>query len=145
MEVSPVCDSLDSSCSPGSSRDVVRRLYDACGRNDLGELLDCLADDVVVHEPALLPYGGEYRGHREVREMLRRIAGYLDVSQFKAEQIAVDGNVVFGLLRIPDRVTGIDVVLAEQLVVRGGKVAEMRIFVHDRQSLSSCGGAEVGG
>ncbi len=43
--------------------DVVRRLFDAVQRRDTDAVLACYAPDVEIHEAAVLPYGGTYRGH----------------------------------------------------------------------------------
>jgi ketosteroid isomerase-like protein len=43
--------------------DVVRRLFDAVESRDQDEVLSCYAEDVEIHEAAVLPYGGIWRGH----------------------------------------------------------------------------------
>ena len=42
--------------------DVVRRLFAAVERRDREAVLACYAEDVEIHEAAMLPYGGTWRG-----------------------------------------------------------------------------------
>ncbi|MFF4836722.1 hypothetical protein [Streptomyces sp. NPDC001315] len=51
------------------------------------------------------------------------------------ERIVVDGDTAIGLLRFPDLTTGENVVVAEELIVRDGKVAEARLDCHDTQAV----------
>lgn len=126
----------DQPSRTSETRAVVERLYDACVRGRLGKILACMADDIVIHEPAMLPYGGTYRGHDEVRRLLMTIGTYIDTGRFAVDRLVVDDDVAFGLLRIPDPKTGGDVQFAEQVTVSAGRVVEIRIFVFDRQSLT---------
>jgi ketosteroid isomerase-like protein len=43
--------------------EVVKRLFDAVGRHDQAAILEAYHPEVVIHEAASLPYGGEYHGH----------------------------------------------------------------------------------
>jgi hypothetical protein len=47
-----------------------------------------------------------------------------------------DGERVFAVVQVPDLRSGELVTLAEESIVRGGKVVEMRIFFHEARSLS---------
>ena len=42
--------------------DVVRRLFRAVERRDRDAVMACYAEDVEIHEAAVLPYGGTWRG-----------------------------------------------------------------------------------
>jgi uncharacterized protein len=44
-------------------RETVKRLFDAVGRHDQAAILEAYHPQVVIHEAASLPYGGEYHGH----------------------------------------------------------------------------------
>jgi len=43
--------------------EVVKRLFDAVRRRDQAALLEAYHPEVVIHEAASLPYGGDYHGH----------------------------------------------------------------------------------
>ena len=43
--------------------ETVKRLFDAVGRQDRAAILEAYHPEVVIHEAASLPYGGEYHGH----------------------------------------------------------------------------------
>jgi ketosteroid isomerase-like protein len=43
--------------------DVIRRLFDAVERRDRAGVIAAYGSDIVIHEAASLPYGGDYRGH----------------------------------------------------------------------------------
>ena len=43
--------------------DAVKRLFDAVRRRDQAALLEAYHPEVVIHEAACLPYGGDYHGH----------------------------------------------------------------------------------
>jgi hypothetical protein len=119
------------------NRRLMQALYDAVSAGDLDGVLNRLADDVVIREPAFLPYGGEYRGKELFGELVGKIAKTYDMTQIRADYLVADGERVIGLLRMPDLATGEDVLVAEESVIRDGKVVQMTVFVHDAQSLIS--------
>lgn len=43
--------------------ETVKRLFDAVARQDRAAILEAYHPEVVIHEAASLPYGGEYHGH----------------------------------------------------------------------------------
>jgi ketosteroid isomerase-like protein len=119
------------------NRAVVQALYDAGARGDVPALMSCLAQDIVVHEPAFLPYGGRYVGQEAFLTMFSQINEHLDLSAITLDYLVADNERVIGVLRIPDRATGQDTVLAEQSTLRDGKIVDMRIFYFDPQSMIS--------
>ncbi|MEU1623327.1 nuclear transport factor 2 family protein [Streptomyces sp. NPDC005722] len=75
--------------------DVVRGLYDALGRGDVAGVLARLAPDVVVDEPAQLPYGGVHRGREAfARSVLGVMAGHAVVAIGAAEVFEGPAGVV---------------------------------------------------
>lgn len=120
------------------NRAIVQALYAAGTRGDVEELLSYLAEDIVVHEPPFLPYGATYSGRDAFLPMFAEIARHLDVSTITIEHLIADRDHVIAVLRIPDRATGRDTVLAEHSTLRDGRVVEMRIFYFDPQSLIRC-------
>ena len=43
--------------------ETVKRLFDAVNRHDEAALLEAYQPEVVIHEAACLPYGGDFHGH----------------------------------------------------------------------------------
>ena len=119
------------------NRQLMQAIYDAVSAGDLGGVLDRLADDVVIREPEFLPYGGVYRGKEHFGDVVGKIAKTYDMTRIRADYIVADGERVIGVLRMPDLATGEDVLMAEESIIRGGKVVQMTVFVHDAQSLIS--------
>jgi ketosteroid isomerase-like protein len=92
-----------------SRPDVVRALYTAIAARDAAEaqrLVDeHFAEDVVLHEPASLPWGGSHEGRKRVGRMFVGLAAApegaspLDASSLRVERVAGDGDEVAALLR----------------------------------------------
>ena len=119
------------------NRRLMQGIYDAVSAGDLDGVFNRLADDVVIREPEFLPYGGVYRGKEHFGDVVGKIAKTYDMTQIKADYIVADGERVIGVLRMPDLATGEDVLVAEESIIRDGKVVQMTVFVHDAQSLIS--------
>jgi ketosteroid isomerase-like protein len=117
------------------SRRFVQAMYDAGSRGDVEGLLSHLAQDVVVREPAFLPYGADYHGHQEFLSLFTKIGKVLDITKIQIDYLVADDDKVIGIIRIPDITTGQTILLAEESILRDGKIVEMRIFFHDAQSL----------
>lgn len=124
------------------NRSIVDRFYAAGPRGDIDTMMDCLADDVVIHEPSYLPYGGEYRGKDGLSAVYSAVAQLADVSQFKVHYVVVDGDraVAFGGFPVND--TGQFTHFAEESRLVDGKIAEIRLYYYDAQSM--LGAAKVG-
>lgn len=115
---------------------VAKQMYDAVGAGDLEGVLACLSEDVVVREPSFLPYGGVYRGIAEFSGMFPKAAELLDVTQLTVDRLIASGDRVVCFLRIRDRATGKDVVVAEESRVTQGKIVEITVYYHDAQSIA---------
>jgi ketosteroid isomerase-like protein len=118
-----------------SNRALVTSMYEAAKRGDLDTFVAALSPDVVVIEPAFLPYGGTYRGVEAFLSLFADLAATFHIAGLNVDRIIADGDVVLGFLRMPlanqESVLGV----IEQSTLRDGKVTEMRIFVHDLGAL----------
>lgn len=75
--------------------DVVRGLYAALAGGDIPGLLARLDPDVIVDEPAQLPYGGVHRGREVfVRSVLGAMTGHADVAITDAQVFEGPAGVV---------------------------------------------------
>lgn len=112
------------------SRELVERFYAAAASGDTETFLGSVADDIVVHEPAFLPYGGVYRGRDGFVAMLGEAAKMADVGSLVVDHIVAEGQRAFAVLRLR-LLDGGEIHVAEESVIRDGLIAELRIFVHD--------------
>jgi hypothetical protein len=89
-------------------------------------------DDLVIHEPAALPYGGTYYRLEQQRTVLfPRIAQVLDLSRLRLLDIVADDDEAVATLRVPVTGTGAELMLAEHHRLEGGRIKEVRVFVYD--------------
>ena len=78
-----------------SPAQVVRGLYDALGKGDVPAVLAKLDPEVIVDEPAQLPYGGVHRGREVfVQSILGAMMSYADVAITDAEVFEGPAGVV---------------------------------------------------
>jgi uncharacterized protein len=59
----------------------------------------------------------------------------LDVSKISVDRMVAEGERVIGIIRMPDQKTGESIVLAEESVIRNGKVVEIFVYFHETQTL----------
>ena len=118
-----------------ANRALMTRMYDAAVHGDFAGVLACLANDLVVNEPAFLPYGGTYRGPAEFAAMIPKVVALMDLTNMRVDRLIADGDHVFGVIRMADRATGEDVLLAEESIIRDGKVVEINVFYNEARTL----------
>src|SRR5581483_10413058 len=75
---------------------------------------------LVVNEPHFLPYGGVHTGVAAFMAMMPKVLELMDVSQMRVERFIGQGDRVIGIIRMPDRATGEEVLLAEESLIRDG-------------------------
>ena len=117
------------------TRAVVTAFYDAIIAADVPAFAAVSSKDLVVHQPAFLPYGATYRGLDTFIGLFDTFAKYYDLTQIRCDHLVADGDRAFGVMRVPVLTNGQDVLFAEQVVVRDGLVVELRIFVHEAQTM----------
>lgn len=142
-----------------SSATVVRELYAALAARDAAAVEACIdanfAEDVVLHEPASLPWGGTHEGLNRVKRMFVGMAlapagaAPMDAAQMVVERIAGDGDEVAVSLRFPftSLATGelVDSGAVEWFSLRDGKVTEVRAVYLDTAALVAAPTADTAG
>jgi ketosteroid isomerase-like protein len=118
-----------------ANRALMADMYASAVAGDFPAVLACLADDLVVHEPGYLPYGGVYRGVEAFAAMIPKVMERLDLAAMTVDRLIAEGDRVFGVIRMPDRRTGDDILLAEESLIRDGKVVEITVYYNDAQSM----------
>ena len=81
-----------------ATRAVVQRFYDCILAADFEGVLSCFHEDIEIHEPECLPYGGIYKGKEGALKLFPEATKFLDVKAFKVEAIIADGNRAVGML-----------------------------------------------
>lgn len=111
-----------------TNRQFVTGFYQCLSSGDFAGAMDCLHDDVEVHEPECLPYGGVWRGKDKVRELFTKAPQYLDIGVFNIEAIVADGDRVIGMIHSAVAGSGTPTLIAEESQIRDGKIFKVRVF-----------------
>jgi uncharacterized protein len=119
-----------------TTRTLVAGMYDAAVRGDFASVMACFTDELLVHEPASLSIAGTYRGPEAFAAVIAKLAETMDFTRMRVARMTIEGERAVSILHIPDRTTGQDIVVAEESLLRDGKVAEIWIYYHDGQSMS---------
>lgn len=109
------------------TRRIVESFYKA---GDMAGRFRLMDEKIVIHEPGFLPYGDDYHGHAGFTKLFGIVTEYLEVARLVIDYFVVEGDRAIGVIRVPDKKGG-EVVLAEESVVRNGKIVEMRIFFYN--------------
>jgi hypothetical protein len=110
-----------------------RRDADAAAAK-IAEARRLLADELVVHEPPGLPYGGEYHGPDGFFELFGKITGSLDLrvkehALREAGDIAVTHAVMTFTLHASGQ--SVETSVCELATVRGGQIVDLDIYYKD--------------
>jgi ketosteroid isomerase-like protein len=114
-----------------SARDVVDRYYTATFAKDHELRYALVDDDVEVHEPDLLPYGGIYRGRSELRALLEALVPLMDGDRFEAEAFAVADDRVIAVVNAWVPLAGKPLVISEEVLVCDQLIVRFRVFLYD--------------
>lgn len=104
-----------------------------------------MADDFVIHEPASLPYGGEWRGKDALRRLYAHVMGYWSDPHVEWDELVGGERFTVALLRftMTSKATGERFTQSVSEVTRfeHGKMAEMRIHYFDAAEVARQAGA----
>jgi uncharacterized protein len=114
-----------------NSRQIVKRFYEQLAAGNFEAVLASLHEDIEIHEPGCLPYGGVYRGIAGVHQLFSQAPQHLDVGVMNVEAIVADGDRVVGFIRSAVVGTGAPTLIAEESIIRDGKIARVRVFHFD--------------
>lgn len=106
--------------------------WDAVGR--------WMADDLVIHEPDTLPYGGDWTGRDAMERLFQLVMGYWDDPVLVRTSILGNEQLTVTLvdLTITSKVTGnrFTTKISETTHYRDGKVAEIDVFYFDPERVA---------
>jgi hypothetical protein len=86
---------------------------------------------LTMHEPLMLPFGGDYRGIADFQKFYPRVRTYYDFSTWELLGVYGDGDTVFATTRVQIANTAKRMYIAEQFVFSGRKLVDVRVHVCD--------------
>ncbi|WP_127753245.1 nuclear transport factor 2 family protein [Devosia sp. 1566] len=92
---------------------------------------DRFDDDLIMHEPASLPFGGTYRGLGEFQKFYPSVRAFYDFERFELLGVYGDGDIVFATIRAGLVGSAGTIHLAEQFLFAGSKLVEVRLHICD--------------
>jgi len=99
-----------------------KRLEDFPGRFD---------PNLEMCEPAMLPFGGTYRGLREFQSFYPEVRRYYDFDTWELLGVYADGETVFATTRVKVAGTPRIMYIAEQFTFNGDKITQVRVHICD--------------
>jgi ketosteroid isomerase-like protein len=116
--------------------EATRAMYDLLARGEWASVADFMAEDFVIHEPATLPYGGEWRGRDALQRLFVHVMGFWDDPLVEWIDLVGGDDHAVALLRMTATVPGTGTRFTQRVaeVTRftpDGKMAEMHIHYFD--------------
>lgn len=111
--------------------EVVRAMYAAALAGDFDGFFDRISDDLVLEEPAFLPYGGTFHGHAGMQEVLAGAQQVLDYSTMKIVEAFGDGHSATVVVEVNLLADGTSRVILEHWKVRDDQVRWGRVYWFD--------------
>jgi hypothetical protein len=92
--------------------------------------------NLIMHEPAYLPFGGTYVGLEEFQKFYPQVRDFYDFSRFDLLGVYGDSDMVFATIRAG--LAGSDgvIFIAEQFRFSGTKLVEVRLHICDDEKAS---------
>lgn len=126
--------------------ELVRRVYELAGRGAWDELEQYLSAELVIHEAACLPFGGQWHGRDALRRLYATVMGYWEEPQVRTLCIAGEGEVVVAVLdftmRSPRSQQRVNQMVCEVSRVVGEEIVEMRVLYADAAAIARELGAD---
>ncbi len=97
---------------------------------------DRFDDDLMMHEPAILPFGGTYKGLAEFQKFYPAVRDFYDFSRFDLLGVYGDGDTVFATIRAGLANSDGLIFIAEQFRFAGRKLVEVRLHICDDRRAS---------
>jgi hypothetical protein len=86
---------------------------------------------ITMHEPRMLPFGGDYQGSAEFEKFYPAVRSYYDFSTWELLGVYGDGDTVFATTRVTIANTARTMYIAEQFTFSGRKLIDVRVYVCD--------------
>jgi ketosteroid isomerase-like protein len=113
-----------------------KAMYAAVARGEWDKVADFMSDDLVIHEPTSLPYGGEWRGRDALQKLYAHVMGYWEDPVVQWQELVGGGKYAVALLHftVTAKSSGkrFETHIAEVTEFDdAGKMASMRIHYFD--------------
>jgi hypothetical protein len=135
---------MDTTATTPTSETVLG-FYGLLAEGKVDDALSLLDDDALVHEPAALPYGGEYRGKPGFGRLLAAMGAAVQAENVGEIRRLEAGETV--VLRMRARFTGrasgqvAETDVAEVVTVRDGKILEIDVYYRDPGAVAAVASA----
>jgi len=121
---------------------VVKRFYQYLADGDRdGAYANLVAEDCVLHETGVLPYGGVYHGRELMKETLAGVIAGFDEFEFEIFNYLAGGDEVVVHLRMAgvgrESRRPFATPIMELWRIRDGKVVELRPFLYDSAAVAA--------
>jgi uncharacterized protein len=113
------------------SLSAVQAIYVGVAQGDFQAVLDLLAPDIIVHQAAVLPMGGIWRGRKGFSAMAETINRAWPGFSVTPTGMFGNGDEVIVLARISGAAGALDQQMIEYWRVRDGQATECRPFYFD--------------
>jgi hypothetical protein len=100
-------------------------------KKQLTDYPDRFDPQITMHEPRMLPFGGDYRGVDDFRKFYPGVRKYYDFSTWELLGVHGDGDTVFATTRVKIAGTAKTMYIAEQFTFAGRKLVDVRVHVCD--------------
>lgn len=91
--------------------------------------------NLMMHEPASLPFGGAHHGLADFKRFYPDVRKYYDFNRFELLGVYGDGDTVFATFRVGIRAApDTTMYVAEQFTFDGTKLIEVRVHICDAVS-----------
>jgi ketosteroid isomerase-like protein len=124
---------------PHPNEELMRRYAEAGHGGDIDTVLDCYADDVVMHVPGRNPLAGDYHGKQGVLDYTKRYIELTGGSWGVTEVVDVLANERHGLLLLKVRFERpgkqVEVNRVDMYRIKDGKLAEIWIRDDDQYAV----------
>jgi ketosteroid isomerase-like protein len=121
------------------SLSVIKNIYNALAAGRMEVVSEVIADTFVAHEPASLPYGGDYHGLAGFKQMLSGFTKCWRGVKFDGRRYLADDDCVFVCFQFnaKGRESGVEVSvpMIELWRVEGGKAVELTVFMGDTKAV----------
>jgi len=117
--------------SAAENKQIISDAYTAMAAGDIKGFIGVLDPEIVISEPACLPYGGTFTGLGEVMGMFAKAGPVLDSGRLKIEELSADDDRVAAVIRVPLRDGSGEARIAEHWRLRDGKATALDVFWAD--------------
>lgn len=100
-------------------------------KKQLTDYPDRFDPEITMHEPQMLPFGGDYQGIRAFNEFYPEVRNYYDFSTWELLGVYGEGDTVFATTRVEIANSARTMYIAEQFIFAGRKLIDVRVHVCD--------------